>query len=1086
MRKKLINLMIAICATFSFAYAQNVTRTPHPYIENPNMIQENKKDTRVNLGVFDTQEEAKANQFESSKNYKSLNGIWKFNYVENPNDRPKDFYKESYDVSQWDDIKVPSNWEVEGYGTPIYTNHPHEFADWRNDDYTDLRKAQPPYVPTDYNPVGSFKRGFELDNEWSEKETILHIGAIKSAAFIYVNGEKVGYTQGSKLPSEFNVTDFLKKGKNTVSFEVYRWSDASYLECQDFWRISGIERDVYLISRPKTSINDIGVISTLENNYNDGVLNVEVEIEKTQSNKEDITLEYTLVDIKTNKNIISKSVNAKVEKIGKEILKFEDFSIKNVKKWSAEEPNLYQLIFTLKAADKVVMTTSQKIGFRTSEIKGGLLLVNGKPIKIKGVNLHEHNAETGHVMTKELMRKDLELMKQFNVNAVRTSHYPQPEYWYDLCDEYGIYIIDEANIESHGMGYNLAKGKSLGNTPSYELAHVDRIRRMYQRDKNYACVIGWSLGNEAGNGYNFYKGYQYLKSVDDRPVQYERAGLEWNTDIYVPMYPGVEYIEKYAQEYKDRPLIMCEYEHSMGNSTGNFKDYWDVIEKYDNLQGGFIWDWVDQGIKTVREDGKVIYAFGGDYGPENVPTDGNFLLNGVVNSDRTPQPALYEVKKQYQNVKFNAVDLEKGKIEVKNWNYFIGLDKYILKATITADGNVVKQFTAKDLQTAPEATEILTYDVNAINVQPNTEYFLNLSLQLKDSEPYLSQGFEVAKEQFLLPKTIIKEVAKVKLPDLKLEEKTNQIIISNKKVNIIFNKEEGVITDYTVNRISFINEGKGPKPTFWRAIVDNDYGNKMDIKNIGWKKASYASTVDNISAVKIDQGSIEVVVNFDLSDIGTKSAVRYVVNGDGSINVTAKLKGKEGLPDLPRFGVVMELKEQFNQFTYYGRGPFENYIDRNDAANIDVYESTVEKQFVAYERPQENGYKTDVKWASLSDKSGNGLLFTSNMNLGTSALHYKTRDLDARKGYEYPEVRLENRHNSDVNPKPLVEWHIDYKQRGVAGTDSWYSMPLDHYVISSEEDIEYHFLLQPFKTKLNKEKVKLSKKAFIKSDNLIN
>ncbi|AZQ65005.1 DUF4981 domain-containing protein [Flammeovirga pectinis] len=1077
MMKATYTLALLLFCVAQLSYAQQLTREKDPYLENPNMIQENKMDTRVQFGVYKTEQEAIKNDLEASQNFQSLNGTWKFKFVKSPAERPKDFYKNKYDVSSWDDITVPGNWEVQGFGIPIYTNHPHEFADWRNDDYTDLRKAQPPYVPQNYNPVGSYKRTFNVNADWKNEEVILHIGAIKSAAFIYVNGKKVGYTQGSKLPSEFNITEYLTDGENTVAFEVYRWSDASYLECQDFWRISGIERDVYLLAQPKTAINDIKVVSTLENNYKDGAFDLEVELAKATTQKENINLMYKLME--GSKVVAKGDQGILLDKKGKSTYKFDQEVLKNVNAWSAENPSLYTLLLTLKNENnEVIMTTSQRIGFKITEIKDGMMLVNGQPILLKGVNLHEHNPETGHYMTKELMRKDFELMKQYNVNAVRTSHYPQPEYWYDLCAEYGIYIIDEANIESHGMGYNLAKGRSLGNTPSYELAHVDRIRRMYERDKNYACIIGWSLGNEAGNGYNFYQGYKYLKSVDNRPVQYERAGLEWNTDIYVPMYPGVEYIEKYAKENTDRPLIMCEYEHSMGNSTGNMIDYWNVIEKYDNLQGGFIWDWVDQGLLVTKDDGKKMYAFGGDFGPDNVPTDGNFLMNGVINANRTVHPALHEVKKQYQNVKFTDVDLSKGIVAVKNWNYFIDLSKYNVVATVKADGKIIKKFPIRTLKTAPNSTEEITFDVSGIKPQQNTEYFLNISVQQKEAEPFLPRGFEVAKQQFKLP---IYRKAATKLPAfaaLKVVNSEAEVKVSNGTVTVEFDRARGTISTYKVNGVSFLNEGNGPKPTFWRPIIDNDYGNKMDVKNINWKRATLEAKVKNVEVQELAKGKVQIDVTFDLGEINTTCSVAYLVYGNGVIDVKANLVGKEDLPDLPRFGLVMELKEQFNNFTYYGRGPWENYIDRNDGASVDVYSSTVAEQFFAYERPQENGYKTDIKWAALADKSGNGLMFSSTENLGTSALHYRAVDLDARAGYEYPEVRLENRHDSDVSPQKMVEWHIDYKQRGVAGTDSWYSMPLEQYIIPATQSITYNFTLKPFKTTSVTKKVRLSKTQY--------
>ncbi len=628
-----------------------------PDWENPSLVGINKEAPRASAFPFETAALAETNDPGQSAYFQLLNGSWKFNWVRSPGERPRDFFEEEFDDSGWGRIPVPSNWEVQGYGVPIYLNHPYEF------------EKNPPLIHHEYNPVGSYRTTFQIPEDWGDREVFLHFGAVKSAMYLWVNGQQVGYSQGSKLPAEFNVTEYLRTGENLLAVEVYRWSDGSYLECQDFWRISGIERDVFLWAAPKIHIRDVFVKAGLNDNYRDGRLEVTVDLANYGLGaSEDLTVDMALTDPDDGSVISAPELSMDLPPVGEEASATVRVGVGPVKRWTAETPALYDLYLTLKdPAGSTLEVVRQRIGFRTVEIKDGLLQVNGVPITIKGVNRHEHDPFTGHVMTEERMREDIRLIKAANMNAVRTSHYPSDPLWYELADEYGLYIVDEANIESHGMGYNL--DTTLGNNPDWELAHVDRMRRMVERDKNHPSIIIWSMGNEAGNGVNFYAAYEWTKERDDtRPVQYERALKEWNTDIYVPMYASFQHLEEYAQSEPERPLIMCEYAHAMGNSVGNFTDYWELIDRYPSLQGGFIWDWVDQGLATVTEGGDSIWGYGGDFGPPGTPSDGNFLINGLVQPDRDLNPHYYEVRHVYQWIDAELLDTETGRILLTN-NY---------------------------------------------------------------------------------------------------------------------------------------------------------------------------------------------------------------------------------------------------------------------------------------------------------------------------------------------------------------------------------------------------------------------------------
>ena len=1055
--------------------------------ENPEIIEINKEPARTTFLNYPTSEDALA---KTNPTVVNLDGVWKFKWVKKPADAPKDFFKPSFNVSSWDDINVPANWEIEGFGVPIYVNHPYEFADKRTP-ITEMKNGpEPPRVPHDYNPVGSYRREFTIPSDWKKRDVIIYLGSVKSAFYIWINGEFVGFSEGSKLPSEFDITKYVKPGKkNVVALQVYRWSDASYLECQDFWRLSGIERSVYVYSQPKTHIFDFEVVSTLDDAYENGIMKLSVDIQNSGTKEQNITVEYHLIN---EGSVIGKGEKTgTVAANGDNTFSFDE-NIPGVKQWSAEHPNLYTLLLTVKdKKGKELEATVYNIGFRKIEIKHGQFFVNGMAVLLKGANMQEHNPETGHVVTEELMMKDIKLMKQFNVNAVRLSHYPQPERWYELCDKYGIYVVDEANIESHGMYY----GKnSLAKKPVWEKAHVDRMVRMVKRDKNHASVIIWSMGNEAGNGVNFYAGYKAIKKADatKRPVQYERVetdsryalGFEWNSDIIVPQYPSPSTFEWMGNHLLDRPFIPSEYAHNMGNSTGNFLDYWIEIRKYPQLQGGFIWDWVDQGIWKTDKNGKRFIAYGGDFGT-NMPSDGNFLLNGVVNADRTVQPGLYEVKKGHEPVVFVLLR-EKNRVArvlIENFYDFTDLNALSYSAEIMADGKTLKTIPLENIEGETHRGKVIDIELgNDIVPEPATEYFLILRAKTKKATEVVPEGHVVSEEQFKLnwksDKTV--PVASSGFGDLKIKETSTTVTLENSKVKLVFDKKSGTISEYSFDGTEYIYDGKGPKPDFWRAPIDNDFGNKMPWKNINWKKATKEFKVKSVDVKKADDGSVNINVVYDLKDVGTTFVSKYTLFNSGRLHVDNTLNASESeKSDIPRVGMNLLMKSEFYDLTYFGRGPWENYRDRNSSSIVGLYEGPVSDQLTYYSRPQENGNKTDVRWAALTDGSGNGLLVVADKKPGfeMTAMRHLSSDFDAREGYDYGPVHEENKHMEFVNPRNFVRWNIDYGQRGVGGIDSWYSKPLEKYRLPADKDYHWGFTFIPVE-KADKEKlVKLSKTA---------
>ncbi|WP_347175083.1 glycoside hydrolase family 2 TIM barrel-domain containing protein [Polaribacter uvawellassae] len=1031
----------SIKLTLSLFFIINITtaQTLDPIIENPAVFEINKLPARASFFAYENESLAKQNDISKSENHLSLNGIWKFNWVRDPELRPKDFYKNDYSTESWKDLKVPSNWEVEGYGVPIYTNVIYPFAP---------RNPNPPDIPDGYNPVGSYKRTFNLPASFSDKEIVVHFGAVKSAFYIWVNGEKVGYSQGSKLPAEFNLTKFVKKGTNTIALEVYRWSDGSYLEDQDFWRFSGIERDVYLYAKPKVFVDDFTVKAGLINNYTDGDFHLAISLKNVQKSAEKSSISVKIV--KDGKTVYQSEKNININPKESKTLDFST-KISQVLPWTAETPNLYELHITHKNNSEIVKEAIvRKIGFRTSEVKNGRYVLNGKPILFKGVNRHETDPITGHVISKESMLRDIKIFKEYNINAVRTSHYPNDPYWYELCDEYGIYVIDEANIESHGMGYNLER--TLGNNPKWLNAHLSRTQRMIARDKNHPSILIWSLGNEAGNGYNFYKTYLLAKEMDNtRPVQYERAGLQWNTDLYVPMYLTPANVEKYAKDNtKNISLIQCEYAHAMGNSMGGFKEYWDLYEKYDKLQGGFIWDFVDQGLKTIK-NGKEIYAYGGDFGPKDVPSDNNFLNNGLVQPDRKPNPHIYEVKHIQQNIKFYENDLSKGIINIKNWYFYRDVSNYTFSWNIIADGKVVEKGNLKNVAVLPQETKAFTIPFKT-KLKENTEYFLNINATLKTNEPLLSKGFEVAYEQFQLT---TKEVQKTKKATRKISFTDNdkEVIVNGRNFKITFNKEKGQLTSYNYRGKNIIK--KAADVNFWRAPSDNDFGARTQVKFRAWKdvatKFKVATTIQQENNNSLTINTKRIFFDGDAEYIQT-----YTIDGNGTIKITNDFKAIKGEhSNIYKFGNELILPETYKTIEWYGKGPFESYLDRQHAAKIGLFKQTIDEQYFPYIRPQLTGNKMGVRWAKIQQKNGIGIYIIGEKPLNVSALHFSTEDLDSG-------IKKTQKHAGEITPRKEVYLNIDGFSSGLGSINSWGYLPLEQYRLPYKS-YNYSYWIIPIK-----------------------
>lgn len=1023
----MIVLATLSCTRYSdYKGVKFIEKVPRDW-ENPAVFQINREAPRAFYIPFGSETEAREYSFLESSMLLSLNGDWKFHLSQNPSERPAYFFKDDFDTREWHTIPVPSNWEMEGYDYPIYTNIKYPHA------------TTPPVIQEQYNPVGSYKRTFTIPGDWDGQQIYLHFGAVSSAMYVWVNEEPVGYSEDSKTPAEFNITGHLKQGKNTLAVEVYKWSDASYLEDQDFWRMGGITRDVYLLARNPQHIRDFRVVAGFDQAYTDGQLTLEVEVVNTTGDSNlPLVLDAILYDADNPVKKVSKKLSSGDHK---SVLTFKE-TIPSVKKWSAETPHLYTLILLLKdEEDRVIEALRQDVGFRTVEIRDNLLLVNGQYIYLKGVNLHEHHDVNGHVVDEETMVKDITLMKNHNINAVRTSHYPQPERWYELCNQYGLYLIDEANIESHGMGYDTA---SLAKDTAWMASHLYRTENMFERDKNQPSIIIWSLGNEGGNGINFYTTYDYLKALDaTRPVQYERAILEENTDIYCPMYMRMEDMEAYATDAPDRPLIQCEYAHAMGNSVGNLQDYWDLIEKYDVLQGGLIWDWVDQGLLTENDKGEEYWAYGGDFGPDTVPSDGNFCNNGLVDPDRGIKPALLEVKKVYQYIKFMPVDLSRGIISIENKYAFLDLDNFDFTWEIRADGKSVSNGTIQKVNLKPGEKADYTVDV-MITPEPDTEYFLNLQAVPEETNGLVEAGTVLAREQFELP--IYDRTANTvneEMPELTLTRDENSISIAGAHFSLIFDTGAGMMTSFKSENKELLKSGL--VPNFWRAPIDNDFGNDLYKRSRVWRNAGKRMKVTGFSVNQEGNSSFTLNFTYVINDENGAAMAdyfsSYTIWGNGDVHVKNSLKiTRPDAPEIVRMGMNLVMPREFDQMTWFGRGPHESYWDRKSSAFIDLYSGAVADQYWPYIRPQENGNKEDVRWMAITNSEGQGLLFTGQPLIAVAAHHNIMEDFESRErtdGRHMEGVHPANRHTTDVRERDLTSINIDYRQMGVGGDDSW-------------------------------------------------
>ncbi len=998
--------------------------------ENPAVFQINRLPARATFMYYPEKNTAIQDNYELSPYYLTLNGQWKFNWVSKPADRPVNFYKTDYNHSNWNEISVPGNWELNGYGTPIYTNIIYPFP------------KNPPFIPHHDNPVGSYIKEFELPENWQDRKVFLHFLSGLAAMYVWLNGEKVGYHQGNKNQAEFDITPFIRKGKNKIAIEGYRWSDGSYLEDQDFWRLSGFDRGIYLYSTSQVRIADFFAKPRLDQNYKHADLTVEIQVENFSKLARKTTVEVELLDANA-KTITKRSSTVHLTQDGKTPLTITQ-KVKNPALWSAETPNLYTLLIRLTDdRNQTLEYISHRIGFRSVEIKDGVLLVNGKYVLLKGVNLHEHHPVNGHVVDRETMIKDLKLMKQFNINAVRTSHYPQQELWYKLCDEYGIYLIDEANIESHGMGY---EKENMAFDPAWEAAHLDRTYSLVERDKNHPSVIIWSLGNEASNGDVFKKTYKWIKERDQsRPVQYEQAAEDPETDIVCPMYATIERIAAYAQKPDIyRPLIQCEYSHAMGNSSGNLKEYWETIRAHRALQGGFIWDWVDQGLLTKDENGNAYFAYGGDFNSKHYHHDENFCMNGVIWPDRRPNPQLYEVKKVYQDIQIKAVDLSKGIISLTNEFCFTNLNQFQFSWNLIKNGTKIHEgnFTT---DIAPLSSKEIWLNIPQVTIQAGEEYFLNIYAVTTKGTDLVPQGHHVAYEQLAFSKNQYFNAIKPEISGEKplLTQKNNTLEIQAGDVTAIFNTDLNPNESHKTGLQQYARNGRqvlkeNLQPNFWRAPIDNDFGAQIQRKLSVWRSAGYNRILKNIEIREINK-SISVIFNYRLPDVAADYIQSYTVRADGSIlsDIVYTTENKD-LTEIPRFGSVITLPVTFDNYVYYGRGPVENYVDRNDAAMLGIYESKVKDQYVPYLRPQENGNKTDVRWLTLTDGDGFGLRVEAPQPMGVTALHNASEDFD-------PGMTKKHMHINDIYPRNEVVLSLDLFQRGLGGTNSWGRLPLDQY-----------------------------------------
>lgn len=1023
--------------------------------EDPTIVELGKEAPHATFTPYAHPNDVFANDPTKSIWRQSLDGTWQFYYVNTPEERPTMAMRDDYSTLRWSEIKVPGNWELQGFGVPYYTNFLHLFP------------PNPPLISHTYAPVGTYRKSFTIPNYWTGRDVILSFGSISGCAYIWVNGQAVGMSKVAKSVAEFNITKALRSGENLLTVQVFRWHDGSYLEDQDMWRLSGLEREVALIARNKTSVSDFWVNCGLDDSYQNGLINASIDL-NLASNTAYPVVELSLYDHNRN------PVFTQIQTATSNSLVFKS-TLKTPILWNAESPYLYTAVITLKDAQgKIIEATGSKVGFRRVEIKNGNLLVNGKRILVKGVNRHEHDPDLGKVPTRELMIKDIVLMRQHNINTCRSSHYPNDPLWLKLCDEYGLYVIDEANIESHGMGAEFqffidpTKANHPAYMPIYKAAHHDRTRRMFERDKNHACVISWSLGNECGNGPVFFETYAWLKKRDNsRPVMSEQAGESANTDIICPMYPSIDAMKEYAARTIDpkatRPYIMCEYAHAMGNSTGNFAEYWDIIRASKSLQGGCIWDWVDQGIRTKTSDGRSFLAYGGDLGGQSMYTDYNFVCNGLVDADRTPHPGLMEVKKIYQNILFSSENLASGKLKIQNEYNFTNLRNYDFRYEVLENGKTIGKGSF-EVDIEPGGQKTVQLNLNLPKAEVGKELFLNVFAYQKNTEAGIPSGYELAREQFPLVGASFFDQKFDRGGKLTIERSNKILKFSSGDISGEFDETTGKLLAYRLKNSNLITksywqDGKHaffPEPYFWRAPTDNDFG--TDFQNYArvWSGAHVNMRVKSIEIGQQTPAGQSIKIIYRIPDVAGDYTLDYLIQNDGSIRIQGALllPANSEAPELPRMGMRFALHESLQHLEWYGRGPWENYADRNTASFLGTWADHTDNGWTrTYIRPQESGYKTDARTIQLTNALGQGIMIEGLQPLSFSAMPQLTEDFD--------EGSLKrNRHVTDIQKRPFITLHVDLAQRGVGGDNSWGAQVHSPYRLNKKA-YQYGFVIRP-------------------------
>ena len=1018
MRKLLLSAALLASLT---TYAADTT----PVWCDPSVNQQNREPRRADFFAFESIDKAQGDKSASAR-YQSMEGLWKFCFVKNHQDAPKDFYTLKYDDSKWVDFPVPGLFELNGYGDKIYKNIGYAWCT--------TFESDPPYIAETNNYTGSYRRSFELPADWKGMEVFFHVGSATSNLSLWVNGKYVGYSEDSKVAAEFNITKYLKPGKNLIAMQVMRWCDGSYLEDQDFWRFTGIAREVYLYATPKTHLQDITIGQDYQNG--NGLLQVEAKV----ANDKGTTLEARLLDAE-----------------GKQVAEGLSATILNVKPWTAETPYLYIVELQLKKGDEVLEAVRKQVGFRHIEIKGGQLLVNGQPILIKGADRHELDPDNGYIVSIDRMIQDIKIMKQLNINAVRTCHYPDDPRWYDLCDQYGIYLTAESNLESHGMGYG---EKTLAKNPAFEQMHIERQQGNMISFRNHPSIIVWSLGNEAGYGPNFDKAYEWVKAYDQtRPVQYEQAVFhnQGKTDIVCPMYMDYEDSEKYVNSDDPRPLIQCEYAHAMGNSMGGFKEYWDLIRKYPKYQGGYIWDFVDQGLRDKSPvTGKEIFTYGGDYG-RYPASDYNFNCNGIIAPDRRLNPHAHEVGYYYQNVWITPKDLANGELEIYNEHFFKNLDDLELVWTIRRhSGKIDISGIAPQQRKVIADAELKATIARVLKHHADDETFVNFEFRSRETQPLIDQGQVLARQQFALKDYQFPTLEATSAnASLKVEETISYVRFEAAGTALTIGKKTGWIDYLDVNGSPMLRDRQSVTPEFWRAPTDNDYGAWIQQRLGVWRQPEM-----KLQGVEVKADG--AVATFQMPDVKATLTMTYTLKADGQVVVREQLSTTKDAEIAPmfRYGMQLQMPKAFAQVEYYGRGPIENYIDRNSSEFIGVYQNSVADEYFPYVRPQESGNHTDVRWFRVKDAEGRGLEFYGSAPIEVSALNYSVADLDDGVTKD----KVWGRHSGDLEPSPFTQVLIQQRQMGLGCVNSWGAWPRKEYLVPYQ-DYDFTFAIRPLQTK---------------------